>query len=279
MILLNARGGLSPLDISGASAILFSMKQMTDDLYPSVREYVTRPSVAYRYDAYFKDSALFRLDSRLLERHITVRGPLIDLGCGTGRHLVHFGKKGFPVFGIDLSKHMLTCCGRKLKKEGLNASLVCGNLLKLPFRDNSFSYALCMFSTIGLVSGKTNRAVFLREVHRVLKPGGLFFVHVHNRLFNAFDSWGRRWLLRTYFSSPFKGIETGDKIIDYYRGIRDMYLHVFSLGEIKRALRRARLTVAKVYFINEPRDAELEGRFFRSWRSNGFIVVAKKRKR
>ena len=248
-------------------------------MYPSIKKYVTTPSVAFEYDRYFKDIRLFEFDTRLLDIYIKEKKPLIDLGCGTGRHLVHFAKRGFPAFGVDLSEYMLRRCAEKLEKEKFVPRIVRGNLLELPFKDNSFSYGLCMFSTIGLIAGKKNRAAFLKEACRILQPGGLFFVHVHNRLFNVFDSWGRRWLLKTYLPNPFTEAEIGDKIFDYYRGIRDMYLHVFSLGEIKRALRRARFKVEKVHFINEPRDAELQGRFFKSWRSNGFVIAAKKRNR
>jgi len=252
---------------------------MTKRMYPSIKKYVTTPSVALEYDSYFKETKLFQFDTQILERYITEKKSIIDLGCGTGRHLLHFARKGCPVFGADLSEHMLRCSAEKLRKENLSAKIVRANLLEIPFKDDSFSYGLCMFSTIGLISGKRNRGAFLKEARRILQPGGLFFVHVHNRLFNVFDSWGRRWLVRTYILSPFKGIEIGDKIFDYYRGIRNMYLHVFTLGEIKRALRRAGFNVEKVHFINEPRDAELQGRFFKSWRSNGFILVARKRTR
>ena len=247
-----------------------------NEIHPSIRKYTSTPSVALEYDCYFKDTALFHLDTAVLDQYITDNRPLVDFGCGTGRHLIYFAKKGIPSLGIDLSMSMIRCALEKLSAEKMDAKVVMGNLLELPLKDNSFFYGICMFSTIGLICGAQNRYAFLKEAFRVIQPGGLFFVHVHNRLFNIFDKWGRRWLLKTYCLSPFKGFEVGDKIIDYYRGIRNMYLHTFSLGEIKRVLKKTGFGIEKVHYINEPRDAELEGRFFKSWRSNGFIIVARK---
>ena len=245
-------------------------------IHPSIRKYTSTPSVALEYDFYFRDTPLFVLDTQILDKYVTHPQPLIDLGCGTGRHLIHFAKKGIPSFGVDLSTHMIRRTTEKLRTEKLSVRVALANLLELPLKDKSFFYALCMFSTIGLIGGAQNRHAFLKEVYRILQPGGLFFIHVHNRLFNIFEGDGRRWLFRTYFIGPFKGFEIGDKIIDYYRGVRDMYLHTFTLGEIKMTLKKAGFRIEKVYYLNEPRDAELPGFFLRSWRSNGFIIVARK---
>jgi SAM-dependent methyltransferase len=44
---------------------------------------------------------------------------VLDLGCGSGRHLIHLSKHGFDVFGIDISKHGLKIAREWLNKEGL----------------------------------------------------------------------------------------------------------------------------------------------------------------
>ena len=44
-------------------------------------------------------------------------GPVLELGCGTGRVLVPTAREGLAVTGIDLSEHMLDICQKKLAQE------------------------------------------------------------------------------------------------------------------------------------------------------------------
>ena len=79
-----------------------------------------------------------------------------------------------------------------------------------------------------------------------MKPGGRLVLHVHNRWYNLFDREGRNWLLKTHLVMPFEDYEVGDKLIDNYRLIPRMYLHIFSLGEVRRMLRRAGFSLERV---------------------------------
>lgn len=232
--------------------------------------------MALDYDRYFSGTRLFDFDTEVLDGLLTPPGKLLDLGCGTGRHVVHFARRDFDVTALDLSPHMLDVCRHKLVRAGLHATLVEHDLCDLDlFEPASFDYVLCMFSTLGLIRGRTNRLVVLRQVRRVLKPEGLLVFHVHNRWHNLFDPQGRLWLLQTYLTQPFRGYQVGDKIMETYRLIPRMYLHIFSLGEVRRMVRRAGLTLQDVVYLNTARDGKLTGRHWRSVRANGFLVVAR----
>ena len=61
-----------------------------------------------------------------------------------------------------------------------------------------------------------------------------------------------------------------------YRGIPDLVLHVFSLGEIRRLLTRSGFGNLDVITANVGRTRELRWRFLTSLRSNGFILIARK---
>lgn len=48
---------------------------------------------------------------------------ILDLGCGTGRHLIDFAKKGFQTYGFDLSENAIWRVKENLEKENLSADV------------------------------------------------------------------------------------------------------------------------------------------------------------
>ncbi len=247
-----------------------------DPIPQSTWQYVNNRHVALDYDRYFEGIGLFHFDTHVLDDCLPNPGSLLDLGCGSGRHVLHFARRGFQVTGLDLSPHMLSVTRDKLLRENLHADLLHQDFCDLSsLTPASFDTVLCMFSTLGLIRGRLHRTDVLRQVHRVLKPGGLLVLHVHNRWFNLFDPQGFLWLLQTHFIMPFQGYQVGDKILEHYRHVPRMYLHIFSLSEVRRMLTRAGFTLDRVVYLNRSRDGELACRIFRSLRANGFIVAAR----
>ncbi len=70
-------------------------------------DYLHDAGLARSYDAGLAGSSLFARRSRFVERHCPHPGRLIDLGCGTGRLLLAFARRGYWVLGVDLSAEML----------------------------------------------------------------------------------------------------------------------------------------------------------------------------
>lgn len=205
-------------------------------------EYLSAPHIAHDYDRFFHDAQLLEFDVRFLEERFPKPGKLLDLGCGTGRVLVRFARLGFEVVGLDLSKEMLAVCTQKQAETRLPMTLVHGNLCDLSaFSDASMDYVTCMFSTLGMVVGVENRRRALLEIRRVLKPDGLFGLHLHNRWRYLADPLGRSWFLRDLFRRLFLSNDVGDKVMENYRGIPNLRIHLFSLAEIRRELSRAGL--------------------------------------
>ncbi len=250
-----------------------------DTIARSVAKYVNSPEIAFEYDGHYAYTPLLDFDGRFLREVLPPDGILLDIGCGTGRHLIELTRHGLRCVGLDLSPHMVELARAKLEEVRLEAPVVRANMTApLPFAAGVFDAAICMFSTMGLVPGKQGRRSFLEEVNRVLKPGGVFALHVHNRLHNLFSAWGRSWLLRTYlWDRFFTDLEVGDRIMKTYRGIEDMYLHVFSLREITALLAHAGLIPQRIAFLNDERSGEITGRRFASLRANGFLIAAVKR--
>lgn len=238
-------------------------------------QYAHADHIADDYDDYFAENSLFEFDESVLARHFTQPGLLVDLGCGTGRLLVPFARRGFRGLAVDLSMPMLDVVGQKAREESLVIDRLRANLTQLDcLRDGVADYAICMFSTLGMVRGRQNRQRALRHARRLLKPGGKFALHVHNRWYNLFDPQGRAWLMRNLGSAWWRGDqEPGDKFFDY-RGIPNMFLHVFTRGELKADLAAAGFRIVEFIALDTPRRHALR----RPWwlgrlRANGWIVV------
>src|SRR2546423_10025387 len=69
-------------------------------------DYLHDADIALHYDAGLAGSSLVEIDQRFAERHFDRPGRLIDLGCGTGRLLVKFARRGYWTLGVDLSEQM-----------------------------------------------------------------------------------------------------------------------------------------------------------------------------
>lgn len=97
----------------------------------------------------------------------------LDLCCGTCDWTITLAKasKTGKTVGLDFSRNMLDIGQAKVNKESLSdqITLVQGNAMSLPFEDNSFDYVTIGF---GLRNVPDYEQV-LREMHRVVKPGGL----------------------------------------------------------------------------------------------------------
>lgn len=99
---------------------------------------------------------------------------VLDDCCGTGDWTIATAEQVGPtghVTGIDFSPEMLKVARQKIAKKHLEnrIHLLQGDALALPFADNSFD-----FVTIGFgLRNVTDRNQALREIHRVLKPGGI----------------------------------------------------------------------------------------------------------
>jgi SAM-dependent methyltransferase len=100
-----------------------------------------------------------------------LRGRVLDLGCGFGRHLLALHERGLAAFGLDRSPALLARA-RGLADGALRARLVRGDFRALPFRSGAFDALLMLFSSFGYFSDDQNARV-LEEAARVLRPDGL----------------------------------------------------------------------------------------------------------
>jgi SAM-dependent methyltransferase len=106
---------------------------------------------------------------------------MLDLCCGQGRHAVPLAKHGWQVTGLDLQPHLLTRAEELAKEHVVSVKWIQGDMRKLPF-DEEFDVVINLFTAFGYFDDEENAGV-IREVNRVLKPGGWFVIDVANRPF------------------------------------------------------------------------------------------------
>lgn len=110
----------------------------------------------------------------LIDRHAQ---RVLDLGCGTGRHLVHFARSGFSAHGVDGSPEAVRLAREWLASEGLHAEIHLQDIYEPWPYPNAFLDAVLSVQVIHHARiGAIRRLV--GEISRVLKPGGLVFVTV-----------------------------------------------------------------------------------------------------
>ncbi len=238
-------------------------------------DYVHSTSVAEDYDDYFAFNSLFDFDEAVLAKCLHPPGLVADLGCGTGRALVPLVRQGYRGLAIDLSAHMLRIVREKAALEALPIDCLQANLVELDtVADHSVDHAICMFSTLGMIRGRANRRQALQHFHRILRPGGRFVLHVHNYWFNLRDPGGPGWLLKNLLTAPFRNdIELGDKWFPY-RGVQNMFLHVFRWRELATDLSHAGFRIVERIPLDVARRHQLRWPWlFGAFRTNGWIVV------
>src|SRR5262245_55515732 len=100
------------------------------------------------------------------------RKPLqiLDAGCGTGYNLRHYEDAGHAVFGLDIASEAVDGVQKRGFKKITQASAA-----EIPYRSESFDLVFS-FDVLCQIPGGSAQAI--REMYRVLKPGGSLFVRV-----------------------------------------------------------------------------------------------------
>lgn len=112
---------------------------------------------------------------------LKAKGPVLELGCGTGRIAVPLARAGVSLVGIDRSERMLERAARRLKvlyrgqpRKRRKLRLVRGDIRSLPFADDDFEMVLAPYGILQSLLRDKDLAATLSSVARVLRPGGLF---------------------------------------------------------------------------------------------------------
>jgi SAM-dependent methyltransferase len=131
------------------------------------------------------------LDRKLLDRFATSlqrEGSACDLGCGPGHVARYLRERGAQVSGIDLSSAMV----ERARRLNPGIDFRQGDMLALSADDGTWAGIAAFYSIIHIPRGDVIRA--LREVRRVLQPGGVLLLafHIGDGTIHLDEWWGHQ---------------------------------------------------------------------------------------
>jgi SAM-dependent methyltransferase len=104
-------------------------------------------------------------------------GLILDLACGTGRHIIPLTIEGYNIVGLDVSSNLL----RIAHERSDQVQLVKADMMYLPFNSEVFSAAVSMDTSFGYLPSEDADLQSLIELHKTLRQGGLLILDVFNQ--------------------------------------------------------------------------------------------------
>jgi ubiquinone/menaquinone biosynthesis C-methylase UbiE len=160
---------------------------------------------------------------------------VIDIGCGNGRHLLPCAKNCKKVIGLDISTELLKIVKNKVYDKKLrNVEFIHSDAVNIPIKNDSID-AVLYIATLHNIPIRYRRINSLKEIHRILKPGGMAIISVWSRWQDKFR---QHFLIRmiTHFGRN----EFGDINI-YWRqhGLNiSRYYHLYSKREFQKDINK-----------------------------------------
>jgi len=105
---------------------------------------------------------------------------ILDLACGFGRIAVPLAQRGFRVTGLDLSKQLLEQAEQAAHAAEVPVRLIHSDMREIPF-EGEFDAVINIFTSFGYLETEEEDLKVLRQVHKALKPAGLFLLDFINR--------------------------------------------------------------------------------------------------
>lgn len=138
---------------------------------------------------------------------------LLEIGCGMGTDLLQFARGGARCTGIDLTPRSVEISRHRFRLYGADGRFMLSDGEHLPFADNSFDV---VYSN-GVLHHTPETAGAIREVHRVLRPGGVAKVMLYHR--NSLNYWIeivlRRGILGAEFLRGHSAEEIMSRVIEF----------------------------------------------------------------
>lgn len=183
------------------------------------------------------DMALKRRAKRVVEELELKNGDnILDIGCGNGYYLSLLNRLGLKLnlTGIDNDKLGLLDAERFIADE--RVELVFGNAEILPFKNNSFDKIIIS----EVIEHLQNEKIVLKEIYRVLKPGGILVLTTCNIDYPFF--WDPiNWTLQHLFNTHIKS--------GFWSGIWSQHLRMYKKGDVERLVKEVNFKIYLSYTL------------------------------
>ena len=189
------------------------------NLPPESREYFVE------FDKFFDTFYPYYLPFLQLEE---MRGKrVLEIGLGSGFSLHRIAEVAEEAYGLDLSANTVALNRARDRHFNLGLNLINASATNIPLADNSLDFVV----SVGCLHHIPEIAKAVNEIHRILKPGGIFKGMVYNRhsfRYHVYIPLSRRW------KPEWQGKTTQDCVNEMYDGSGNPYGTVYSKREISK---------------------------------------------
>jgi len=165
---------------------------------------------------------------------------VLDVGCGAGFLVRQYARNGARIFGIDFTDISVKRSSLSLKVYQLPGHIMQANAEELPFKDSSFDYV----TSWGVLHHLPSTENGLKEVLRVLKPGGLAIISLYyrNALLNKLCFPVLKILMKVLLKAPkerdgLQYAKSPEEFVRMYDGVGNPIGRVYSKQEIEHLFR------------------------------------------
>ena len=137
-------------------------------------------SEVYRYPAYYALGYRWHTEAEcdFVEACLKTYGPtpatrVLDIGCGSGRHMRELAQRGYQVTGVDISEEMVAFVRETAARDHMNVQAAVDDLRRLALT-GTYDAAVCFMDAFRFLLTNDEILAHLRKVASLLAPGGLY---------------------------------------------------------------------------------------------------------
>ncbi|MEA3559609.1 MAG: class I SAM-dependent methyltransferase [Candidatus Thermoplasmatota archaeon] len=183
---------------------------------------------------------------------------LADLGCGTGRGLLHAASGGCDVKGVDSSKGQIDTASENIEKAGYTKeiTLILSDLESLPLDSETIDNSI-MIASLHHLPTRESRIKALDEAYRCTRKNGQILVSVWSWDQKRFREQHRSRIEKRREIGELDGPLPGDIMVPWRSGVKEMrFYHLYGPGELDAEIEMSGWTLSRSYFDGRNHWAE-----------------------
>ncbi len=115
---------------------------------------------------------------KLIRIHCSNARRILEVGCGTGRLILEFARRGYEAYGLDLSHNMVRYALEKARRMNIRVLLFVADMVKFNMA-TSVDVVLSALSTFRHIVNLEDVKMHLETIYNILNPGGIYILDLY----------------------------------------------------------------------------------------------------